>query len=214
MGAVTLRREARILGDIVIRPNANQPSLFGADSAMPAGFLYQSEFLTSDEEQQLIVAIRALPLEAARYREFTAKRRIQSFGYGYDFSSNVLVSAPPLPAFLQRLCGRIADWAGIPVDDFRQSTVAEYAPGTQLGWHRDVPSFAVVVGVSLAGTCRMRLRRYPHVTRRAERSLALTLEPRSVYLFRDDARWRWQHAISPTKTLRYSITFRTLQSAA
>jgi hypothetical protein len=26
---------------------------------------------------------------------------------------------------------------------------------------------------------------------------------------RDAARWRWQHAVSPTKELRYSITFRT-----
>jgi hypothetical protein len=29
-------------------------------------------------------------------------------------------------------------------------------------------------------------------------------------VFRDEARWRWQHAISPTKALRYSITFRTM----
>jgi hypothetical protein len=27
---------------------------------------------------------------------------------------------------------------------------------------------------------------------------------------RHDARWRWQHAISPTKALRWSITFRTI----
>jgi alkylated DNA repair dioxygenase AlkB len=164
--------------------------------------------------QQLVDEIRALPLEAARYREFTAKRRIQSFGYSYDFSSSVLTSAPPLPVFLQLLRTRVAEWASIHPDDFRQSTVAEYAQGTQLGWHRDVPNFALIVGVSLAGSCRMRLRRYPHVKRRAERSLGLTIEPRSIYLFRDDARWRWQHAISPTKALRYSITFRTLRSAA
>jgi alkylated DNA repair dioxygenase AlkB len=39
---------------------------------------------------------------------------------------------------------------------------------------------------------------------------AIQLEPRSIYVLRDDARWRWQHAISPTKALRYSITFRTM----
>ena len=29
------------------------------------------------------------------------------------------------------------------------------------------------------------------------------------YLVRGVARWRWQHAVSPTRELRYSITFRT-----
>jgi alkylated DNA repair dioxygenase AlkB len=188
-----------------------QPSLFDAPSALPSGFRYHPAFLTSAEEHSLIATIQTLPLEAARYREFTAKRRILSFGYGYDFSSNVLLPAPPPPPFLEPLRARVAEWAGIPEGDFRQCTIAEYALGTQLGWHRDVPHFGIVVGVSLGGPARMRLRRYPHLTRAAERSLALTIEPRSVYALRDDARWRWQHAISPTKALRWSVTWRTLQ---
>lgn len=36
---------------------------------------------------------------------------------------------------------------------------------------------------------------------------------RSAYAMRGAARWKWQHAISPTKELRYSITFRTLAGA-
>jgi hypothetical protein len=28
-------------------------------------------------------------------------------------------------------------------------------------------------------------------------------------VLRGDARWRWQHSIAPTTTLRWSITFRT-----
>jgi len=189
-----------------------QPGLFDASPALPSGFLYRPQFLTPDDEQALVATIQQLPLQSARYREFTAKRRILSFGYGYDFSSQVMTSAAPLPAFLEPLRARVAELVGIDPGDFRQCTVAEYAPGTQLGWHRDVPSFAVVAGVSLAGPCRMRLRRYPHVKRGAKRSLALTLEPRSAYVFRDEARWRWQHAISPTKALRYSVTFRTLRA--
>ena len=37
----------------------------------------------------------------------------------------------------------------------------------------------------------------------------IDLEPRSAYLMRGAARWQWQHALSPTRELRYSITFRT-----
>jgi alkylated DNA repair dioxygenase AlkB len=189
-----------------------QSGLFDAPPDLPAGLAYHPAFLTADEEQSLISTIQALPLEAARYREFTAKRRILSFGHGYDFSSNVLLPAPPLPAFLHPLCARVGAWAGIAPSSLRQCTIAEYAPGTQLGWHRDVPHFGTVAGVSLGGPARMRLRPYPHVKGRAERALTLTLDPRSAYVLRDDARWRWQHAISPTKALRWSVTFRTLRS--
>ena len=191
-----------------------QPALFDAPTPLPAGLLYRPEFLTPDEEQALVATIQQLPLEAARYREFTAKRRILSFGYGYDFSSHATTPAPPLPAFLEPLRARVGELGGIAPGDFRQCTIAEYAPGTQLGWHRDVPNFAVVAGVSLAAPCRLRLRRYPHVKRGPERSLVLTLEPRSAYVFRDEARWRWQHSVPPTPALRYSITFRTLNRAS
>jgi alkylated DNA repair dioxygenase AlkB len=73
-----------------------------------------------------------------------------------------------------------------------------------------VPNFALVVGVSLGAPTRMRFRPYPLRKNRREGTFALVLEPRSVYLFRDKARWRWQHSIPATKALRYSITFRTL----
>jgi len=184
-----------------------------APGGLPDGLVYRPDFLTLDDERALLAAIADLALAEARYREFTAKRRIASFGWGYDFSSNEPLPAPPLPSILQPLRAQIAELSGIPVDDLQQCTVAEYQPGTQLGWHRDVPTFGVVVGVSLASTCRMRLRPYPHRKHENRKSLVLTLEPRSAYVFRDAARWRWQHAISPTKALRYSITFRTMLGA-
>ena len=190
-------------------PHASQAELFRPEG-LPDGFVYRPGFLSPPEEDALVVAVQTLPLEEARYRTFTAKRRIASFGAGYDFSTNVLTPAPPLASFLEPLRDRVSAWAGVPARDFAQCTVAEYAPGTQLGWHRDVPHFGMVVGVSLAAPCRMRLRPYPHVKDAKARSLGLLIEPRSAYVLRDDARWRWQHAISPTKALRYSITFRTL----
>jgi alkylated DNA repair dioxygenase AlkB len=155
-----------------------------------------------------------LPLQEAQYRQYTAKRRIVSYGGSYDFSSNELRPAGPIPGFLHPLRERIAQRTGIAATEWNHALVAEYAPGTQLGWHRDVPEFETIVGVSLAGACRMRLRPYPPAKGRDPRALVLTVEPRSVYWMRDDARWRWQHAISPTKSLRYSITFRTRRARA
>ena len=56
---------------------------------------------------------------------------------------------------------------------------------------------------------RMRFRPYPPRNDRKS-VLSLELAPRSAYILRGDARWRWQHSIPATKALRYSITFRTL----
>ena len=184
-----------------------------ASSLPPEGFIYQPDFLTVADEESLVGEIEKLPLQAAQYKTFKAKRRIVSFGAGYDFDSNRATPAPPLPSFLQALRERAAARAGISAEELFQCTVAEYSPGTQLGWHRDVPLFGIVVGISLAAPCRMRFRPYPHVKRGRERSRTILLEPRSMYVLHDEARWRWQHAISPTKALRYSITFRTMAVA-
>src|SRR6185369_17974108 len=75
--------------------------------------------------------------------------------------------------------------------------------------HRDVPDFELIVGVSLAGPSRMRLRSYPPKKGRSVQTLSIDLEPRSAYFMGGEARWGWQHSIPPTKNLRYSITFRT-----
>ena len=192
-----------------MRAPGHQRELFDRND-LPDGLVYSPHFLAPADERSLVAAIESLPLEEARYRSFTARRRIVSFGAGYDFQANVLLPAPPLPAFLQPLRTRIAGWSDIAENDLRQCTVAEYRPGTRLGWHRDIPRFGQVVGVSLGSTARTRLRRYPHVKHARERALILVLEPGSAYALRGDARWRWQHAISPTAALRYSITFRTL----
>ena len=193
----------------VMKSSSAQRELF-ADSLLPSGFVYRTDFLTRSDEEFLLAEIDRLPLRAAMYRVFTAKRRIFSFGAGYDFASNRPTPAPLIPEFLHQLRERAAAWAGVPADELSQSTVAEYSPGTQLGWHRDVPTFGIVIGVSLLSACRMRLRPYPHRKGDKSTATAVALEPRSIYVFRDEARWRWQHAISPTKALRYSITFRTM----
>jgi len=159
-------------------------------------------------EAALVAEILNLPLQEAKYKEFTAKRRIISYGGSYDFSSNELLPASPIPAFLHPLRNHISGWVAVPASDFMHALIAEYQPGTQLGWHRDVPEFEIVVGVSLGTACRMRFRRFPHVKGDRE-SLSMDLDPRSAYVLRGHARWAFQHSIPPTKALRYSITFRT-----
>jgi len=189
------------------RVTATQNELFAAPSALPNGLVYLPEFLSEPEERALLDGIAATELREAQYKEYTAKRRVASFGAGYDFTEQELTPAPDIAPFLLPLRGRVAEWLSVREEDFGYAIVAEYRPGTQLGWHRDVPQFEIVAGVSLAAAARMRFRPFPPA--RGGRVLALDLAPRSAYVLRGDVRWKWQHAIAPTRELRYSITFRT-----
>lgn len=186
-----------------------QRELFSVAAAqLLPGLAYTPEFLSAQEEAQLLTVIGGLPFKEAQYREWHARRRIVGFGGRYDFTLRQLQEAPPIPEFLLPLRERLAHMAGVAPGEIRHAMVAEYQPSTPLGWHRDVPDFEVVMGVSLLGHARLRFRTWPPKPN-ARALFALELEPRSAYVMRDEARWQWQHAVSPTKELRYSITFRT-----
>ena len=188
-----------------------QSDLFAVVPAYPDGLVYEPAFLDANEEAELLAQISALPVSEAKYRGFVARRRTMHFGFGYDFTSNRLQPAPALPAFLLPLRERAARWAGVAADTFEQALVTEYRPGTPIGWHRDVPQFGVVVGISLRSACRMRFRPYPPPTDWVKRAFTLDLAPRSAYLLKDTIRWAWQHSIPDVTSLRWSITFRTMR---
>lgn len=187
-----------------------QADLFATEPALPEGLTYRPQFLTAAEEAELLAVIGRLPLRAARYKAYEARRRILSFGSSYDFADNRLKPAPPVPEFLLPLRARVGRWLSIDAAAFEHALITEYLPGTPIGWHRDTPDFEVVVGISLGGRCRMRFRPYPHVPHSGRSTVELELAPRSAYVIRGVARWRWQHHIPPAEEHRYSITFRTL----
>lgn len=188
-----------------------QADLFGGGPLpqLPEGMRYEREFLSAAQEQELIEIVAAMPVKEMNYRGYTARRRVLSFGGSYDFQAQQLNEAPPLPASLEPLRTQVAGWLGVPPEAFTQTLVAEYREGTPLGWHRDVPQFEDIVGVSLLNEAVMKFRPYPPREPKKADVIKLVVEPRSIYLLRGPARWAWQHSVAPTATLRYSVTFRT-----
>jgi alkylated DNA repair dioxygenase AlkB len=179
---------------------------------LPEGLAYEAEFLSRDEEQSLIALVRGLPLHAAKYKQYTARRRVTSFGGSYDYDANKLLPAQPLIEELHPLRARVARWAGVAPGDLRHVLVAEYAPGTPLGWHRDVPDHEDVFGVSLGSTAVLRFRPYPPTDPKRADIVRLHAAPRSIYALRGLARWAWQHSVAPVDELRWSITLRTARA--
>lgn len=175
---------------------------------LPDGFLYKLDFISLEEESNLLNQIASLNFQPFDFHGYIAKRRIVEYGYEYDFTSRQAQTAPPLPTFLEPFRVRAAHWADVPSDEIIESVITEYSPGSPIGWHRDVPQFEIIMGISLKSSCRFRFKPY----RREGKIASVELQPRSAYILRGPARWDYQHSIPAVKTLRYSITFRTWRS--
>jgi len=193
-----------------------QGSLFDPAAGLPQGLAYEAAFIDRVEERALIDVIAALPLREARYKEYTARRRVYAFGARFDFEAYRLQPQPigVLPAPLQVLRERLAVWAGVAPDDFVHVMVAEYTPGTPLGWHRDAPDYELIAGVSLGDAARLRFRPWPPRDPKKDDILTLDLASRSAYRMADTARWGWQHSVPAVPALRYSVTMRTVRDGA
>ncbi|HZE24419.1 MAG TPA: alpha-ketoglutarate-dependent dioxygenase AlkB, partial [Blattabacteriaceae bacterium] len=171
-------------------------TLFPIDN-LPEGLLYQLDFLSQDEESNLVRVFRELPFQAFDFHGYTAKRRVLEFGLEYDFTTRRATPTQSFPEFLTAVRKRAAQFAGVSAADLVEGMVTEYSPGAPIGWHRDAPQFGTIIGISLASTSRMRFKPY-----KAEgKPVALTLEPRSIYLMRGPARWKFQHSIPAVKEL-------------
>ena len=173
------------------------------------GLAYQEEFVTPEEERELLELIAPLDFREIEMRGQTAKRTVRHYGLGYDYDRAELVPVEPLPEGLEWLRERAAVLIEREPADLAQVLVSRYPEGAGIGWHRDAPMFGSrIVGVSLAAPARMRFQRKV----KGEREVAaIELAPRSAYVLAGKARWSWQHSIPPAKALRYSVTFRTLK---
>lgn len=174
---------------------------------LPDGLLYMPEFVSVDEERELIALVETLPFHEVRMRGQAARRTVIHFGWDYDYEGWSIHPTDPPPPPLRALADRCAVAADVAPESLEQFLVARYPPGATIGWHRDAPMFgSPVIGVSLGSPCTMRFRQ-----KQGEPSFPYPLEPRSLYVLAGPARSQWQHSIPPTKSLRYSITMRALR---
>src|SRR6185369_6975419 len=174
---------------------------------VPEGLRYQPALISSSDEARLVERVRPLPFREFEFHGYLGKRRIVSFGWKYDFSSQRLQKADNIPDYLLSLRALAALFAKLDPEAFQQVLVIEYADGAGIGWHRDKAVFGQVVGVSLLAPCTLRFRRkFEGGWQRAN----LLAVPRSAYHLSGPARSEWEHSIARVEKLRYSITFRTM----
>ena len=171
-----------------------QTSLFVEDEevATVPGLHYKPSFITAEEEHNLLAKI-----DAAMWLT-SLKRRVQHYGYQYNYKSRTLdhgLYLGPLPAWLQPLAKRLIE--NNIMDAVDQIIVNEYAPGQGISPHIDcIPCFGpVICSLSLGSACLIDL------TNQCKTSILL--EPRSLLVLTGDARYLWNHGIAARKNDTY-----------
>ncbi len=176
------------------------------DTPIIAGLGTASDFVTPDEEQELIAAIDRQTLTPFQFHQWTGKRLTHGFGWSYDFQTGALNRAEAIPGWLAAIRDRAAGFAGLSPRDLVQSLLIRYDPGAGIGWHKDRPIYRHVIGISLGASAAMRFRRP-----QGDRWLRATvpLEPRGIYHLSGEVRAEWEHSIVAIDRPRYSVTFRS-----
>ena len=193
-----------------VRPPARPGLRAAGGRCVIEGLTYRADFLSAEEEGELLQRLDTLPFGDVVMMGVVARRKVIHYGYDYDYDGWSIRPADPVPDFLAPLVARCAQAAGVDAGTLEQMLVARYPPGATIGWPRDAPMFgAPVIGVSLGSESTMRFRR--KTTAGGWERESLQLAPRSLYILDGAARSQWQHSIPPTPALRYSLTLRTLR---
>ena len=200
------------LPGVMETPTPLTPSLDEID-----GLSYLPGFLSDDEQERAVHAIDASP-----WRN-DLKRRVQHYGWKYDYQSRTVsqgMRLGELPEWLKALGAKLrAQGLFDSLPD--QAIVNEYKPGQGIAMHVDRDCFGPVVAtLSLGDDWQMNFR--PVDGPRSE-TRQLLLEAGSALVLSDAARHDWMHGISPRKRerdeqgwrprkRRLSVTFRTVRS--
>lgn len=152
------------------------------------GLIYIQNFINIVEQNYLIECIDKYP-----WNNFL-KRRTQHYGYKYDYTKKKIDKSfyvGPIPNFIATYCDfLIANNYFKIVPD--QVIINEYLPGQGISPHIDCTSCFddTIASLSLNSSCVMEFSKCGQQDKKH-----LLLEPLSLLILTDNARYRWMHAI-------------------
>ena len=179
-----------------------------------SGLNYIPDFISNQEQDFLLSQVDQ------RSWLTDLKRRVQHYGYKYDYKARAVGNDAylgQLPDWLSSICRKLHDDGIFPsVPD--QMIVNEYLPGQGISAHIDcVPCFAdTIASLSLGSPCVM-----DFTNPRTGDKKSIALEKCSLIVLSGPARYEWQHAIPARKSdiingvkteraRRVSLTFRNV----
>lgn len=175
-----------------------------------AGLTYCRGLLATDEQEAVLQAVDARPWLS------DLKRRVQHYGYKYDYRARKIdpsMYVGPLPSFAIEIAQKLLDRALL--DEMPdQLIVNEYEAGQGITAHIDCePCFKnTIATVSLGSSCVMDL-----ICVATKEVKPVMLDVGSALVLRDEARYEWMHRIQARKSddgvprrRRVSLTFRNV----
>ena len=183
------------------------------DILLIKGLEYHKDFITISEHKELLAIIDS------QFWLDDLKRRVQHYGYKYDYKKRSIDKSMLLgdiPNWCKNIGQQMLDKGII---DFMpdQVIVNEYMPGQGIANHIDCePCFNnTVVSLSLASSCIMQFTNKNNL----KEIIPVLLEPCSLVVLKEVARYNWMHGIKAVKTdiyngqkitrkRRVSLTFR------
>lgn len=183
---------------------------------MIPGLYYYSNFLSAEEEKTLLDFLDKEEVWFSVSRSANA-RQVLHYGYVYNYASHgKLEKAPEFPAPVQWLKQKILEKHPLASEFcLDQCIVNKYQPGQGIASHTDSPLFKnFICCVTIGSGASM------DFSKNGE-TKSLFVEPRSLYIMSDEARYDWQHGMKSRKSdnvdgvkikreTRFSLTFRTV----
>jgi len=178
-----------------------------------AGLRYVADFIDMATHDELLAIV-----SGQKWLDLPGQRRMQFYGYKYDYLSRSIKRTGKLPPWARRIARRIHE-DGLSQRTPPQLAVNEYEPGQGIFTHVDADIFDDVVVISLGSPCVM-----DFADAQSDDSTRLLLEPRSALILAGDARYRWKHGIAAQtadewngRTIqrgrRVSLTFRNIKAS-
>ena len=181
----------------------------------PKGLKYYPNVLTEESEKILVEWI-----DHQKWNE-SLSRRTQHYGYEYNYRSRT--AAKPTRAIEGPLYDLATSLQESEIMTPTQCIINEYTQNQNISAHIDALIFGpVVVSVSLLAPTLML---FTNGTEKFE----IVLEPRSMVILTEDARYKWKHEIvkrqnfklpdgtiytKPSNYRRISLTYRTLANVS
>ncbi len=183
-------------------------------TSLISGLFYAENFISVASEQEL--------LDGVDQSEWLPdlKRRVQQYGYKYDYKSRSIdhtMFLGQLPVWSTEITKRLVDEGYFEISP-DQLIVNEYQSGQGISAHVDCePCFQDTIGsVTIGSGCYMELKSLETCERRS-----VYLQPRSLIILSSEARYQWTHAIAKRtfddvdgvripRSRRVSLTFRNV----
>jgi alkylated DNA repair dioxygenase AlkB len=174
------------------------------------GLVYLPRLLSLEEQVRVLEEIDNEPWQN------DLRRRVQHYGYKYDYKARVVdhsMYVGPLPQFAVEVARQLVS-RGLITEFPDQLIVNEYQPGQGISAHVDCePCFKnTIITVSLGSTCEL-----DFVSLESSEVRSTMLEPGSALVLSDAGRYRWMHRIKARKSdhgvprgRRVSLTYRNV----